>query len=355
MKSFIALILIALFVSCSDSSGPSELKLYRPFNPLPKLDRQIGISSYENEFQLEEYVALLKESKSNFVEININWRDFESVNGLYFDKNSIFVKINELKNNGIDVALCFNLIDKTSMFIPDYISEEPISSMEFTFAFRNFASYVIGIVSSISEIKYVSIGNEVDQYINTEKDKKDFLDFYIFVVGSLKNYYPTILYGSKSNTMNYLNNVNDIFINKLVSNSDVAMFNYKPIDEKYQVLDPKSPDEHLRSLVSRINKTIYLTEVSYPSGAKYCKSSTEKQNEFIHRFFTSWDYNYEAILLVNFHSMYDLAESKLQYYNEMYDISDPAFSESIITTGLRNSDKSDKYSWKQLLREISER
>jgi len=84
-----------------------------------------------------------------------------------------------------------------------------------------------------------------------------------------------------------------------------------------------------------------MMEVGYPTGA-LCNSNDFLQAWFVAEMFHAWDIWSAHIKLVEFLALTDFSPETVDYLEQYYGISDPAFLEFLGTLGLRKWDGTPK-------------
>jgi hypothetical protein len=345
------LILIVLLLGCSGSSDPDDSFIpFLPLSTIDKGDRMLGILPSEDIHGFESAFDISQEAGTEFVELSLNWNDFESKKKRYEDKNGIFESVAFYKMHDIKLALSIANINTVATTEPDYLKDIPIDDSIYVEAFVSFADWLIYNLSYNVDIVYVSLGNESDIYYS-RGDYFKFINFFKEAYSQLKELHPNITFGSKCTLMNYLFSDKKNLIQQVYNTSDVAMINYYPMDASFQVMDPKIVREHFEEVDNLYSHDIYFTEVGYQSGSGYCNSSEGKQAEFFHELFEQWDKYSSKVKILNINWLHDVTPDQLVEFENYYGSSDPAFLEFLGTLGIRNNNSTNKYAWEQILLE----
>ncbi len=358
--SFLIAILItsAIFISCDkdDDNDPNEnFELLIPINPQDKADRLFGINMSESQYGFTASFEKAKEANIQVVELNIPWNQIETAEGVYTDPDGNLAATAFYGNENIKVGFSIALINTVAWEIPEYLEGVDITSVQFVNAFKNMIDWFLENVPENVEIPYLSIGNEVDLVLEGNTDWNDYTSFYQQVATYIQTNYPNIPVGVKTTVMSGVFKSELAKIQAINQYSDIVMLNYYPQNDNFEVLDPEIVYTHFGQLVSYFpDKDIWMTEVGYQSGSKYCNSSEAKQAEFYHHLFTAWDLYKDNIKLILIDWLHDQSPALIEEWKDYYG-DDPALVEYLSTLGICNHDGTDKYSFGQIKTEAKAR
>jgi len=340
----------------SDTTGTDPVveepyEILKPENIVPKKDRLFGVTISESQAGFDSAFVLAQQAGVQVAELNLPWDIIEEDRGQYVDPSGWLAATEYYGAAGIQVMLSIAVINTVKRTAPAYLSAYDYDDPEFITAFENMMDWLMTHIPQNVTILGVSIGNEVDLFL--EGDSWDsYTTFYREVVGYLKNKYSLPKYGVKTTIMSGVlgNERSDIQI--LNQYTDVEMLNYYPQNDSFRVFEPEMVHQHLVEVVGVFRgKKIWLTEVGYQSGSKYCGSSKTMQGHFYHELFKAWDTFNQNISYIQINWLHDQPQEQIEEWKKYYSSSDPAFIEFLSTLGLRNYNNTDKPAWLQLLEE----
>ncbi|MBN2586465.1 MAG: hypothetical protein JXA64_12130 [Candidatus Fermentibacteraceae bacterium] len=350
--------ILTVVSSCGGgSTTPDEGYVVIPADsPQPAGDRLLGLGITESEegFQSSFNVAL--ETGLQATEILIHWDSVEVAQGVYQDPmGGVLQAITFFGYYDVDVMLNLAVVNTVRTTVPEYLSGSGWDSQEMIDAFNDMMDWVMARVPSNVDIISISIGNEVDLYL--QDDEWDpYCGFVEATSDHIRSTYPGVTIGVKSTVTNGVFGSDLFRVQQLNQHTDAVMLTYYPQDGSFQVLDPQEVHSHLQLIEDAFpGREIWMNEVGYQSGSQYCASSQTMQARFYHEFFSAWDDHRDTFRLALIIWLHDISDQQLEELEEYYGISAPGFLEYLATLGLRNIDDTDKYAWPQLLEETGAR
>ncbi len=194
------------------------------------------------------------------------------------------------------------------------------------------------------DVRWLSIGNEVDVYLETHDQWESYQIFYEAAVVYLHEVAPSIqvgvtfTYGGAQVMTDRLLELNEA--------SDVLILTYYPLESDFQVQPPNAPLRDFPAMLALAgNKPLILQEVGYPS-AEVLGSSEEKQAEFVTHVFEAWDQAGDKIPFLSFFAMGDFSDQLTEQLSGYYGITGAEnFTAFLRTLGLRQVDGTPKLAW----------
>ncbi len=353
------LFVLLMLLSCSDSTGPEEEAGYiilQPVNPEQHGGRLFGVTVSESSLGFSASFEEAQKAGIQVVELNLTWDQIEVSEGVYEDPWGVLGDISFYGSEDVQVLLTISPINTVKRSTPDYLDSFNFDSPEVIEAYNNMLVWVFAQISPDVTIAALSIGNEIDIFLDTTEEWNDYTGFYEEAVTNAKLSKANLLVGVKCTIMGGLFGSEDQEITLINQFSDIVMLNYYPQDENFHVLEPSIVHEHFSQVVQFFpNQTIWLPEVGYQSGSSYCNSSQTKQAHFYHELFAAWDVHKDKIGLIIIDWLHDATPEQVEEWEEYYGLSSPGFVEYLSTLGLRNYDHSDKFAWTQILVETAAR
>jgi hypothetical protein len=330
----------------------SEVAVIEPANPVPCGQRLLGIAISEGEIGFEAAFREVRKAGIQIVELNLPWDMFEQEKGKYQDPYGLLPATAYYGANNIQVCFSLAVINTVKRTTPAYLNGLEWDDPEVVGAFNRLMDWFLAQVPNNVTVAAISVGNEVDLYLEGEPSWKRYSHFVESTIRHLRERHPKIRYGVKTTVtegvfggeLDQVRNVNQW--------SDVIMLNLYPQDESFQVDDPKTIHQHLDRIVHAFpDKTVWMTELGYQSGEKHCGSSPAKQARFYHEFFRAWDKHRDQIQMVMINWLHDQPARQVEEWTKYYGLAAPAFAEFLATLGLRHADGTDKPAWKQIVAE----
>ena len=359
LRSFTFLSLAILFVlfGCQADDAPPEANtdytVQLPASPVMKGDRLLAVGLTESVRGFDESFTEARRIGPQFVELNLAWDRFATDSGTHQDPEGILSAISVFGSNNIQVAFSFANINTVQRTEPDYWNlafDDPA----YLQAFTDWVDYVMDNKADNVSVAYLSLGNEVDVYLNGD----DWAAYRTFVEQSIAHVhqrYPDIPVGTKVTVMDGLLGAQQDEVLKLIALTDVAMLNYYPQNTSFEVMSPSILDTHLAQITQLVQKPIYFTELGYQSGSEYAGSSEAQQAAFYRAWFQKWDEYQDQIKLTNIVWLHDVSPEQVTAWRDYYGVADPGFAEYLATLGVRNHDHTDKAAWLQIVAEANAR
>lgn len=194
------------------------------------------------------------------------------------------------------------------------------------------------------DIRWVAIGNEVDQYFKHHQNE---VDQYAKLMAAIA---PVIrrLWPNAQVTVNFTweaaDRVRDY--QPIFDQMDVVSFTYYPLNPDFTVKNVSEIDGHFRKLSEAAGrKRIILQELGYPSGAAN-KSSEEKQAQFIERSIRAARALGNQMIAMNFLWMSDLPDSVVEEFAKYYNLPNAdRFKSYLATMGMFDTQGRPKQAW----------
>lgn len=197
-----------------------------------------------------------------------------------------------------------------------------------------------------SSISYLSIGNEVNVYLDAHPDQSAaYSRFY----NDALNYAHSILPGlpvGVTFTSDALLGSGDARAVSLMTNSDVAIVTYYPLAGDYTVRSPSAPLADIPAILAASGtRPVVFQEAGYPTAA-LLNSSETAQAQFVTNLFRAWRANGSRIPWMSYFVLYDESVSQCDAQAAYYGFAGNAnLIAYLCSLGLRNADGSAKTGW----------
>lgn len=204
-------------------------------------------------------------------------------------------------------------------------------------------------------IAYISIGNEADVYLSKHpKDVDSFMKFFKQAKADVVKVFPGCKVGITLRAENMLNGKTvSPLAQKLLDESDVAMFNYYAVDN-YKPKKPQQVEQDMATLKATCgDKEIVFQEIGYPASVKL-GSSDKNQADFIDLTFKEIRKN-PQILFANFFALHDLTPAICDFLAEHYTISSKNYRQAMQSVGLRRSSGKPRPAWEVIKKALADK
>jgi len=197
-----------------------------------------------------------------------------------------------------------------------------------------------------SNVKYISIGNEVDGYLSAHPAEwQTYKAFYEDALAYIHQTMPgikvgvTVMFGGAIGP-------NAANVASLTSASDVYILTYYPLGDAFKPYGAQAPISDFPRMVGLAGtRPVILQEVGYPS-ATLLDSSESEQAQFVTNVFQTWQAQGSKIAFLNYFMLHDFTEQMCSDFATYYgDPGDANFQAYLCTLGLRNANGTAKSSW----------
>jgi hypothetical protein len=197
-----------------------------------------------------------------------------------------------------------------------------------------------------SQVAYISVGNEVDVYMNAHPTEwAAYQNFYQDALAYIHQTMPGIRVGVTT-TFSGASAGAQANVTALNSVSDIWIFTYYPLGLGFVPNSPQSPLTDFPVMLTLAGtKDVVLQEVGYPSSTAI-SSSEGNQATFVTQFFQAWQNSGQRIPFLSFFLLHDLTPTICAQANTYYQLPpDPAFQAYLCSLGLRHDDDTLKPAW----------
>jgi hypothetical protein len=324
--------------------------------PLPKGERLLSIDlTWAGKSDFGEAFVLAQTVGMQATNISVQWDELEPLPNQYTDPDTWLQNANGFfPTQNIAVSLMVGFIDTNNLRLPAYLANKSFDDPEVVERFKRLLDYIFTKIPNL-ELTSLSIGNEIDGYLETdEKLWQEYTNFFKEVSSYAKTKRPDLIVGSKLGFGGLTGNAYTLS-SELVKASDAVMLTYYPLEPDFSVRHPDVVFEDFAKLVELFpEKPIYILEAGYPS-SDLLGSSEEKQAAFVQNIFRAWDKHATRIKLVDFLWLHDIAPELVDELGNYYGLNDEKFKAYLGTLGLRTFDGQDKLAFNQLQEETKQR
>jgi hypothetical protein len=291
---------------------------------------------------LDDAIALAQGAGVHGVIATYTWSSLEPTPG-QIDVSSLQSGLSYYHQKGLQILLGIQVINTVKREVPSDLEDVAFDDPTFIARFHALLDAVHGALSG-GEL-YISIGNEVDVYLQSQPGQWAAYDnFYQDAVSYLHANSPGLIVGVTSTFAGYSAS-STAAVHTLNGPSDVIILTYYPTQGDAQVLSSDSPATDLPQMLELAGgKPVVLQEAGYPSGALNA-SSQQAQQEFVTNLFQAWRSAGAQMPFLSYFLLYDLDAPTCAALGTYYGSQDPAFVSFLCTLGLRTSDGSAKLAW----------
>lgn len=246
----------------------------------------------------------------------------------------------------LDVLLTLQVINTTTREVPADLRDAAFDSTRMKGRFHHLVDTLKPLLGG--HLRFLSIGNEVDAYLNAHPDQwSSYQAFYEDGLAYAHTTLPGVEIGVTTEFA-AASGASADRVARLNRRSDVVVLTYYPLAPDFKTQPASSPLSDLPKMVAlAADKPVVLQEVGYPSASQLA-SSEQAQARFVHDVFVAWDQVGAAIPFLDFFLLHDFATSLCDQLAGYYGLpGNSNFKAYLCTLGLRHRDGTPKPAWAQ--------
>jgi hypothetical protein len=307
----------------------------------PRLDPPPVLRDYLDAFERGAEAGVT----GNF--ISYKWSELESTPGEF--------QLEDL-TNGLDYLRAFydyqfllgiQLLNITDREIPADLLDVPFDNPRMLERFKALFDALLPYLEE--DVRYLSIGNEVDIYLAAQGEWDVYGTFYTVAADYIHQTAPWIQVGVTATYGGVQQHTEEL--RRLNAPSDVYIITYYPLGAAFTADNLAAPLVDFPLMVELADGLpVILQEVGYPSADLLGGSETE-QVEFVQNVFEAWAAAGNAIPFLNYFLMGDLSEQICTELEGYYGLSHPNFHTYLCSIGLRYADGTPKQAWQTFVDE----
>jgi hypothetical protein len=292
--------------------------------------------------QLDAATALAQGVGVRGVLVTYTWSSLEPSAG-QIDVSRLQSELAYYHQKGLEIFLGIQVINTVKREVPPDLEAVAFDDPVFIARFHTLLDAVHGALSGGE--KYVSIGNEVDVYLQAHSAEwLPYTNFYEDALDQIHAQSPGLLVGVTSTFEGYSTQSSGA-VHTLNQQSDVVMLTYYPLQGGAQVRAPTSPVTDVPVMLSLADeKPVVLQEAGYPSGALN-GSSEASEAAFVTSLLQARRTAGVRMPFLSYFLLYDFDATTCSAFGVYYGASDPTFLSFLCSLGLRRADGTEKLAW----------
>ena len=297
-----------------------------------------------------EAVGLAEEAGAGGLYQAWSWQALEPSPGQY-DLDNLASTLGYLgQTRGLSMLVTIHVINTSVREVPADLHALPFDSPRMKQRFRALLDALLPHLDR--HVLYLSIGNEVDEYLSRNQEWASYRSFYEDAAAHVRARAPWLKVGVTS-TFDGANFKFPGEVAALNAASDVFILTYYAVDERFLPEASRSPlDDLPRAVALAGGRPLVLQEVGYPSSATL-SSSERQQADFVSSVFAAWR-STANIPYLNFSLMHDYGRAHCSTLPRFYRLPGNArFEAFLCSIGLREADGRPKLGWAALEREAA--
>jgi hypothetical protein len=259
----------------------------------------------------------------------------------------------KLINGAYDYTLLLGVqaLNTTAKETPSDLLDVPFDDPRMIAA---FTALFDALRPSLTEnVRYFSIGNEVDVYLSAHPEEwPAYKVFFDTAAAYIHESAPWIQVGVTFTFSGALANPEEFA--QLNEASDVVILTYYPFEDAFAFDDPAAPLRDFPRMIELAGgRPLILQEAGYPS-AELTGSTPQMQADFVRHVFEAWAAADDAIPFLNFFLLHDFSEQMCSDFELYYNLPDERFHAFLCSLGFREADGTPKPSWETFIQEAQQ-
>ena len=246
------------------------------------------------------------------------------------------------------ILVGIQVINTVKREVPADLAAEPFDSLVFRDRFRALIDQLLPLFAN--KVTYLSIGNEVDVYLQTNPaEVAAYRQFFADAVSYVHQQAPGLKVGVTA-TFDGAAGPAATIMTDLNQASDVVILTYYPLTAGFAVRDSTAPASDFPVMLGfDPAKPVVLQEVGYPA-SPLLGSSDAAQASFVANVFMAWENANGRVPLLSFFLLHDLTEATCNTLGDYYGLPNSAeFKAYLCTLGLRHTDGTSRPAWDELV------
>lgn len=275
--------------------------------------------------------------------IAATWKELEPTAGV-IDVSSLVRQLDYAQSRVPVTLVGIQLINTVAKEVPPDLADTSFDAARMKLRFHALLDALAAALPG--KVTYLSIGNEVDGYLQATNQWSQYRSFYEDALDYAHVKMPGVRVGV---TGGYDGVVGDSRVQMATLNtrSDVVILTYYPIGNDFQVGAPTIARTAFPAMLNTAGgKPVVIQELGYPA-SPLLGSSDEKQAEFFAYAIDQWSKIDGARMpFVNLFLLHDFTQEECDAFGDYYGIPNNAqFEAYLCTLGLRHADGTPRPAW----------
>ena len=284
--------------------------------------------------------------------IAATWRELEPTAGA-LDMSPLVSQLDYVPGRMSTVYVGIQLINTVAKEVPADLADTAFDAP----AMRERFHALIDALSAAlpGRVTYLSIGNEVDGYLQQTNQWTQYRTFYEDALDYAHTTMPGVRVGVTGGFDGVVGS-SRVQMAALNTRSDVVMLTYYPLGTGFQVGAPTRARTDFPAILAAAGaKPVLIQELGYPA-SPLLGSSDEMQAEFFADAIDQWSRIDGARMpYVNLFLLHDFTEEECHAFGDYYGIPDNAqFEAYLCTLGLRHADGTPRPAWQAVVTAVRE-
>lgn len=242
-----------------------------------------------------------------------------------------------------DIYLGIQVLNTVKRETPSDLLTVPFDAPQMRARFRALLDRLLPLLNA--RVKYLSIGNEVNVYLEAHPAEwATYQTFYEDALAYSHQQMPRLLVGVTA-TYGGASGVSQALLARLNTQSDVVIYTYYPLRENFQVQSPQAPLTDFPTMLTlAAGRPVLLQEVGFPTDPLN-GSSEALAAAFVSNTLTAWRAAGASMPFLSYFLLHDLDAATCELLQLYYGLPTPTFKAYLCSLGLRRMDGSPKPGW----------
>jgi hypothetical protein len=279
--------------------------------------------------------------------ITASWKDLEPTSGA-LNVSSLIGQLDYVPGRMPTIYVGIQLINTVAKEVPADLADTAFDAPAMRARFHTLIDRIAGAMPV--PITYLSIGNEVDGYLQATNQWTQYRAFYEDALDYAHSKMPGVRVGVTAGYDGLVGTSREQMA-ALNTQSDVIMATYYPVGDGFAVGPPTVARTAFPAMLAAANeKPLVIQELGYPA-SPLLGSSDAMQAEFFADAIDQWSKTDAARMpFVNLFLLHDFTDEQCHAFGDYYGIPDNGFFQAYLCTlGLRHADGTPRPAWQAVV------
>lgn len=252
---------------------------------------------------------------------------------------------------GWQLVFTIGAINTVKREVPGDLQDTPWDSPEMIGRFHALIDQLVPIFDA--HLAYISVGNEIDIYLSSQKDAAAQWNAYTTFYKDAVNYIHSVAPGIKvgfTSTFGGASGLAHDQVQALSAASDAFILTYYPLGPDFIPVGADAPLRDFPTMVQLAHGLpVVLQEVGYPS-SRILQSSPREQAQFVSNVFNAWSAAGSSIPFLSYFCMHDFGAKWCGQLLDYYGIHDRNFEAYLCSLGIRGVGGAAKPGWSRFVK-----